>query len=344
MTTDAERASEPGESVLDWLLSPEQPAARYRTLRGLLDRPEDDLEVRAARREIPRSGWAQKLLDLQKPEGHWDSPDDLYRPKYSSTIWNFQTLAELGVTRDHPKFARTCELFLRQYARDDGGFDSPPLPGEEGRSSELCVTGNVTRALLLAGYGDDPRVRAGLAWLVRAQLADGGWHCWPQRAFGRGTLDGWEALNAFAAVDAEKRSPEIQESIRRGAEFYLRRGLFRQGRSTYRPWLRFHFPNHYYYDVLVGLNMLTALGYGNDSRLDPALSLLGSKRKPDGKWSIDRAHPDLGAGAGYRLPPSTRPLVVEPAGPPSRWVTGTALGIQRQVVKARASAGGRGSR
>ena len=326
---------DPGSPVLRWLLQSDQPASRYRALRDLLDRPDSEPEVRAARSAIPRTGWARTLLDRQRPAGHWRSPKDLYRPKYLSTIWNFQALAELGVTRDHPPFARTCELFLDQYARSDGGFDSPPYPGEEGRASELCVTGNVTRALLLAGYGSDSRVRGALEWLVRSQLPDGGWHCWPQIAFGRGTLDGWEALNAFAAVPPERRTRSMRGAIARGTEFYLRRGLMRQGPKEYRPWLRFHFPRHYYYDVLAGLDMLTALGEGADPRLDPALDLLDAKRNDDGTWPIDRAHPDLGAGAGYRLPRATRPLVLEKAGRPSRWITLTSLRVQRRVRSAR---------
>lgn len=327
---------DPGEPVLRWLLSPEQPASRYRVLRDLMGRSEDDRDVRASRREIPRKGWARALLARQKPAGHWESPDDLYRPKYLSTIWNFQVLAELGVTRDHPAFARTCELFLDQYARKGGGFDSPPANG--GRT-ELCVSGNVTRALLLAGYGDDQRVRAGLDWLVRTQLPDGGWHCFPQVSFGRGTLDCWEGLNAFAALPPERWSPAIRRSIERSAEFYLRHELLRQGRSSYAPWRRLHFPRHYYYDVLVGLDMLTALGFGGDLRLGRALAVLESKRRPDGTWVIDRSHPDLGPGAGYDPPPGVRPLVLERPGTPSRWVTGTALRIRQRAAVGRASDG-----
>jgi hypothetical protein len=316
-----------------WLTDPVQPAVRYRTLVDLLDRPANDPVVAAARERIPRVGWARDLFAKQKSGGHWESADNLYRPKYRSTIWNVQVLALLGVTRKDPRMAAACRLFLDQYAHGDGGFDNAPEP----EPSELCVTGNLTRTLLLAGYGGDRRVRSAVDWIVRNQLADGGWHCWPTQRFHRGTLDGWEGLSALAAIPPADRAPKVRRAIERGAEFYLRHRLLEQGRPPYRPWRRIHFPNHYYYDFLVGLDLLTSLGYGSDPRLDPAMALLESKRRSDGTWAIDRPHPDIGPAADYRVHPETRPLVLEPVGRPSRWVTLLAVRVRRRVADARAA-------
>ncbi len=44
--------------LLNWLLEPSQPAARYGTLTGLLDRGPRDAEVVEARNAIPKRGWA----------------------------------------------------------------------------------------------------------------------------------------------------------------------------------------------------------------------------------------------------------------------------------------------
>ncbi|MCI4361592.1 MAG: terpene cyclase/mutase family protein [Thermoplasmata archaeon] len=286
----------------------------------------------AARRAIPRGAWVRRILAKQSRGGHWESPEDLYRPKYQATIWNVQVLALLGVTRNEPRMAAACELFLDQFARADGGFDNAPEPDVP---SELCVTGNLTRTLLLAGYGDDRRVRAAVDWIVRTQLADGGWHCWPNRAFQRGTLDAWEGLSALATLPPARRSAEVQRAVARGAEFFLRHRLMEQGRTNYAPWRRFHFPNHYYYDALVGLDLVTGLGFGADARLDPALALLAHKRRSDGRWVIDRSNPDIGPGAGYTLRKMPTPMVVEPTGRPSEWLTLTALRVRRRVAAAR---------
>ncbi len=315
----------PRPTVLDWLLEPSQPAARYGTLTGLLDRGPQDAEVAEARRAIPKQGWAKTILETQRPEGQWESRKDLYRPKYTATIWRFIVLADLGLTAEDPRVRKTCELFLTDYARKDGGFDDV-----ESRRSELCLTGNLARTLARCGFADDPRVRSAFDWLVEHQMEDGGWHCFYQTAFGHGTLDAWEGLYAYSALPRAHWTPRIKRSAEAGAEFFLDRELFRQGRR-YVPWVRFHYPVHYYYDVLVGLDMLTALGYGGDRRLRAALDILRKKRGADGTWRLDKIHPDLGAGAGYRFHKKPKRFALETEGQPSKWITLTALRVLKRV-------------
>lgn len=315
----------PDSAVLDWLLESDQPAARYHTLVDLLDRSKGDAEVRAAYAAIPRRGWARDILARQHPGGYWEGRKDLYRPKYTATIWRLIVLSDLGLTAQDPRVRRTCELFLRDYARKDGGFDDV-----ESARSELCLTGNLTRTLARCGFGDDPKVRSGFDWLVEHQMEDGGWHCFYQNAFGRGTLDAWEGLYAYTALPRARWTPRIQRSVEAGAEFFLDRELLHQGRR-YVPWFRFHYPVHYYYDVLVGLDMLTALGYGGDRRLRPALDILEKKRRRDGTWALDKIHPDLGAGAGYRFRRKPKRFALETEGRPSKWITLTALRILKRV-------------
>src|SRR5439155_209312 len=155
---------------------------------------------------------------------------------------------------------------------------------------------------LLDRPADDPQVgrtqreigRKGWAAQIRGgqhpsgQWGDGGWHCFRSST---GTLDCWEALAAFAALPEKIRTPPILESIERGAEFYLDRRLFREGPVPYRPWFRLHYPVHYYYDILVGLDTLTSLGYGEDPRMRPALDRLEAMRNRDGSWNMDALHP-----------------------------------------------------
>jgi len=317
----------PKRRVLDWLLEPSQPAVRYRTLIDLLGCPQDSRQVRRAHANIARIGWAHEILKSQRPEGHWESRTNLYRPKYSATIWRLIVLSDLGLTKTEPRIRKPCEMFLNEYHRPDGGFDTPSSSWSR---SELCLTGNLARTLTLCGYGEDPRVLSAFDWLVKNQMDDGGWHCMYERAFGRGTLDCWEGLSAFAALPRRRWTRSIRRCIEKGAEFYLARKLFRQGRP-YRPWFRFHYPVHYYYDVLVGLDVITALGYATDKRLKPALQLLDRKRLPDGTWALDAVHPDLGIGAGYRVKKRPRRFALEKPGKPSKWITLTALRVLKRV-------------
>ncbi len=302
-----------------WLLDGADPSVRYRVLTELLGRPPRDPAVVRARKEIGKVGWAARMLQEQHPGGQWDTPGssgrELYRPKYIATNWKLLVLSDLGVSGADPRVAKALALFLRVMGGPKGGFG--------GKGSEVCFTGNAARMLGKFGRTDEPALRSSLDWLVRHQKKDGGWHCFRSRS---GTLDGWEALSAFAVLPLELRTPAIERSIAWGAEFYLDRGLLREGRAPYAPWLRLHFPAHYYYDYLVGLDFLTALGYGDDPRMRPALDRLEKRRNPDGSWDMDALHPDS-EDPDYRPPGPMYPMWFEAPGRPSRWITTTALRV-----------------
>ena len=59
----------------------------------------------------------------------------------------------------------------------------------------------------------------------------------------------------------------MKSAVEKGAEYFLERELHIQG-DRYEPWYRFHYPVHYYYDMLVGLDFMTALGYADDRRME----------------------------------------------------------------------------
>jgi len=316
-------------SLMAWLLDDEQPSVVYRVLKDVLGKKDSDEQASGALAAVPERGWAAELLAEQRPGGFWESEDDLYRPKYQATIWKLIVLADLGMTVRDERVRKSCELFLERYHREDGGFDTP---SSDWTRSEHCLTGNLTRTLIMCGYEDHPHVRSALDWLVENQMKDGGWHCFYEKAFGEGTLDCWEGLSAYAALPRQKWSRRVKRSAERGAEFYLARGLSKEGARRYLPWFRFHYPVHYYYDLLVGLDVISKLGFADDRRLRPALSLMKEKRRPDGRWVLDAVHPDLGWGAGYRMSRSkVRPLALEEVGKPSKWITLCALRVLERV-------------
>jgi hypothetical protein len=297
------------------------PSVRFRFWTEVEGRRPGDARVRAARRTIGRTGWAANLLSFQFPDGHWttrgNSARELYRPKYIVTNWNAIVLADLGMTRADPRIRRTAELILRRWSTRGGDLS--------GQSGEICVTGNAVRTLLRFGYLDHPAVERSVAWIVRTQKSDGGWHCFPSR---KGTLDGWEGLAALAEIPEDSRDAPVRRAIERGAEFYLDRHLMDEGPDEYPPWFRIHYPNHYYYDLLVGLRVLARLGYGSDPRLRPALRWLQGKRRADGTWALDADHPDLDPRhGGYDFPGPVFPLRLEAPGEPSRWATVEALSV-----------------
>ena len=316
-------------AVLSWLLEPSEPSMRFLALTQLLGRPEQDPEVRESRRDIPRTGWAAEVLSGRDPAGWWEGPESLYEPKYRSTHWRLLVLSDLGLTRSHPGIRRSCEVWMDRFPLTGGG-----VGGNSKGHGHHCVVGNMVRALVQFGYGADPRLRTSLEWLVETADPKGGWSC-----FGRGrNLDSWEGLSAFAAYPRDLWTPAMTMTVDRAAEFFLDRELHRQG-EDYAPWYRFHYPVHYYYDLLVGLEVLSALGRGQDPRLAFAWDLLERKRRPDGRWVLDAVHPDVEGRLQewFRSHPSRRPtpLALEPVGQPSKMITFRALRALKRAGRLR---------
>jgi len=314
----------------EWLAGRDSdPSVRARFWTEVDGQDPSDPRVRAAVRAMGSVGWAAALLAQQWPDGHWVTPGtsaaELYRPKFTVTNWQAIVLADLGMTRTDPRIRRTAELLIARWSGKGGDLS--------GRSGEICVTGNAVRTLIRLGYLDHPVVQRSIEWIVDAQKRDGGWHCFPSRT---GTLDGWEGLAALAEIPADGRDASVRRSIERGAEFYLERRLMREGKVRYPPWFRIHYPNHYFYDLLVGLRILTRLGYGNDPRLAPALRWLRNRRRRDGTWALDAVNPDLdsklvGHQFGEIVYPNDSaivyPMLLEPLHEPSRWATVEALSV-----------------
>ncbi len=301
------------------MLEEDQPSIRYLTLTELLDKPRNDPDVKSAAAKLAKVGWAAEILNREDPRGWWVTERSLYRPKYLATNWMLLTLSDLGVTRADARIHTACELWIERFAKPDGGFGV-----DRSKKSELCLVGNTARALVKFGYEDHPKVRSVLRWLAREQKENGGWHCWSLNPI-NGTIDPWEGMSAFAAYPKQKWTRSIKRAVERGAEFYLSRELHKQGQHS-EPWYRFHFPEHYYYDLLVGLDFLTALGYGSDKRMSYAVNLLKQKRRPDGKWNLDAVHPD---GPHYTRPPT--PFSLEQVGEPSKMITLKALRVLRRI-------------
>ena len=130
----------------------------------------------------------------------------------------------------------------------------------------------------------------------------------------------------------------MKGAVEKGAEFYLKKSMDQQG-ARYEPWYRFHYPVHYFYDILVGLDFMTTLGYGGDKRLAHAIELMNAKKvtAPGGgdAWNLDSVHPDVEGGTAewYVKHPNQAPtpFALEKAGRPSKMMTLRALTVLKRV-------------
>ncbi|OGS51391.1 MAG: hypothetical protein A3K65_00355 [Euryarchaeota archaeon RBG_16_68_12] len=328
------------DPLLAWLLEPSQPAMRYLTSRDLVRPRPSERALARLRAAIPGAGWASRILDRQKEKTWWATKKTCYGPKFQSTIWQLQVLADLGMSRRDERIANAIELWFHLHMAKDGGY-SPwsrreateyarihfRHPGTFLKRGHLCTTGNMVRSLIRLGYLDDERVRSAIRWLVDEQYPSGGWDCFGRR---NATMDAWEAMSGLAEVPPSRRSPDVRRALEAGAEFFLRRRLLHEG-PRFERWYWLRYPWHYHYDVLVGLDFTTALGHGKDPRMREALDHLESKRLPDGRWKLDHTNGNL---------------VIESRGRPSKMVTFLALRALKRAGRptSRVSPSGAGTR
>jgi len=286
------------EKSIKWLLTQENPGISYLTLRDIQSATENDPETRSYRDRISSFGPVRALLDEQHSEGHWGEPDDCYWPKWTATVWPLILLAEMGMPGEHPRIRRACEYFLKTMTGQDRSWPPQKYPDGDltGYRSvwEPCVTGNMARTLVEFGYGDDPRIREMFEWLVKYQLPDGGWNCevgeWGKDVCHSSFMSTVEPLWAFSSLEPGMWPKGGREAVARACEFLLMHRLYKSdhtGRVINEEWTHLHFPMFYFYDILHGLRVVTALGFGQDERTSDSLQLLLGKRSRDETWPLE---------------------------------------------------------
>ncbi len=289
---------------LDWLLEKDKknPSVRYFALRDLLDLPESDMQVRAARAAVMRSGPVPIILDAQEINGFWVKEGSGYSPKYRATVWSLLILAELGADPDEARVRKGCEYHLDHSLAKNGAFSVYRKPVPSGAFH--CLNGNMIFALQRLGYGEDPRVQAARDWLVHTivgqkPMTDNasaesapGFACRinEERPCAWGAN---KAIRALLNIPRETRSSLVKRALEVGAEFLLSRDPvvadYPYTKRVSSTWLKLGFPLSYWSDILETTSNLVELGYGEDLRLTTALEWIVSKQDEDGRWKLENS-------------------------------------------------------
>ncbi|WP_424358823.1 nitrogen fixation protein NifH [Methanocella sp. MCL-LM] len=328
--------------TIEWLLELSEPSVRYFTLRDLLDRPEDDPEVRAAKADIMVRGPAVSILSKQQPDGGFTTPEMVeaygyevaktgYQPKKNS-IWQLLTLAQLGVDREDARVKRLCEHVLANNYHPDRkviginlvrkeGLEFAPLP---------CFTANMIWSLSTLGYHDDYRVQDSIQWLLQHQrFDDGDFRApdeWPyrgkkDRCYGRHTCFSsvTRSLKAMTTIPEARRTGEVDAFVEKAVDFVLMHRLYRRNHSDWEPirpeFKMFTFPVLHYDDVIEIVDTLQSLGVRHEA-VDEGLQYILNRQKPDGRWKLD-----------YTLNRSSTYASFGTRGKESKWITLRALKV-----------------
>lgn len=278
-------------------------------MRDLTDAPPAMLAAERAR--VPREGVGAKILASQGSDGAWHRDD---APDWLPTLFTMQLLRATGVDPADPRVEEAIERLQSGFRWDESFGAKPFFDGEV----EPCINGG---ALALGAYFGHPSESLERR-LLGEQLEDGGWNCdapKSTRSSFHTTICVLEGLLEYERAVAS--SPEIALARRRAEEYLLERRLFRRrstGDVAHASFLTFGFPPRYEYDVLRALDYFRASGARPDSRMDDAVSLVRKRQQADGRWRLDRTHPEAIAF----------PLD-ESVDEPSRWNTLRALRVLR---------------
>jgi hypothetical protein len=280
-----------------------------------------------------RTGPIQKILAKQDPGGFWGTEEEFYvNSKYKGTVWNVILLAHLGADGGDVRIRSAAEFVLKWSQHESGGFGyHGSADGGTAGSLLPCLHGNMVWSMLRFGMKDDERVRAGIDWIAKHQRFDDndgpaprGWpytrkDCWGKHTCHMGVV---KDLKTIAAVPGEERSAALNKIASAGAEHLLAHHLYKKSHdpdTVAKPrWTQLGFPLFWDTDALEMLEVLTDLGH-RDDRMEDAIELVRSKRRPDGKWRNERSY------AGRLL------TTLERQGAPSQWVTLKAITVLKKL-------------
>jgi len=299
-------------AVIEWLLEPENPSARYHTLVELMDKPRENEEVQESKKQIFESDPVKALLGKMHPEGYWlqKNPrtnktrgDGVEYGAYGTTHYCLSYLAELGVDRTNPLVSKAAERYL-SLQRDNGDF----------YRNFSCLLGYNIRTFIMLGYRDDERVNRSIKLLLNTDRPDGGYLCDPHegkyktrpvKSCIRGSL---KALLAFSYL------PEYwkHERVKKLTDYFLRRdGIYKTpnlNELVNQDMERTSFPITWRANIFEILLSLSKMGYGNDKRLEKAWRYMDEKRDKKGRYFLDWT-------------PKQSPWKVGKRNEPNKWIT-----------------------
>jgi hypothetical protein len=299
-------------SFIEWLLAGD-PVIRWQVMRDLLDEPPKTWE--AERRRTVDGGWVAEMLERQAPDGSWP------KGRWTDSVWALLLLMACGLPENHPSARASVEQLLGRFMplgeEVDGGFLLKRV--------DLCHLGFW---LGLGAYflrGDARLAPLGEA-VLRAQFDDGGWNCHmrnrpsTRHSSFHTTFNVLEGLR-IAAERGAVAEDVFREAEARAVEFMLAHRLYRSDRTGDVIADRFThltYPWHWHYRVLRGLDYLRLTPAIDDERLEDPIQLLRDRRKPNGRWPLQK-----------RIP-GTLLVEMEKPGTESRWNTLRALRILRR--------------
>jgi hypothetical protein len=212
------------------------------------------------------------------------------------------------MTGQNFEIATAADYVLTTFMTPEGDFRLV----RDGPVVHHWVPGLLLWSLRRLGYGDDERVLLASERMTAVALAGD----WVGRD-GEGQPRPWSGLRtlwAMSEIPPPSRSSQVEAAVGQGANAFMQHALMVPSADA----LQIGFPNYDPQDLLYGLRVLTALGYGTDPRVRSALERVIDKQLDGGRWPLERSFQDDGLDWGQ-------------LGDGNRWVTLNVLRVLKRV-------------
>ena len=289
------------------LLSHPSPCFRHLVLTKLLERGDDDLEVRETAELRDEDPLLLELADLQEQNGSWSTLSKMLPPKghrMVTTSVALSLLGMLGFGPEHPVVDKgAAYIFDRQ--RKDGSWPIPRGVKDAGtdRYTIMSIQTSIPlQGLSAAGYAEDPRSISAYRWLLEQRLQDG---AWPTGLAGKvyGYVAGYRRMshsrwgcriNTTSALICFSRHPEMRssEEARKALDLLLGRETREirefgheisrlMGAVSTGGFLTFH----RHFDIVLILNLCAGIGaHIDDPRVESLVKFIKDRQNPHGLW------------------------------------------------------------
>ena len=328
--------------VANWLLQSDEPWTHYRTLVDLLDRPEGDAEVQAARAEMLAHPQVQQMT---AEAATWPGYALKRHNDAGHPIYKFSTLADFGVRADDPGISDAIDAVLAHQSPEGAFQITMNIPESRGGTGEdtwmwmLCDAPTLAYALLAMGLGDDElrpelaegRVQRAVDHLV-GLIDDNGWRCKAAtsetgkvfRGPGR-KADPCPIANVYA-LKALSQVPELLDSpaTRTGVEMLLWHWENQSGRKIYlfgigTTFRRLKYP-FVWYDILHVVDVLSRFPFVHpDPRFQEMVETITNQADEQGRYTAGSMYK---AWKGWSFADKKNP---------SPWLTFLVLRVQRRM-------------
>jgi hypothetical protein len=280
--------------TIDWLLQGE-PWVEYRTRLDLLEQPESDPQVRAARKAMLAD---PKVRSLLSELADWPGTVLNSHRSASQPFHKLSFLADLGLNVNDPPVKRIVQKVMKHQSKQ-GPFQLPmntPVhfggSGQDEWAWALCDAPVIVSSLIQLGMSDDPRVQTAVEYLD-GLIRENGWPCAVSPELGKFRGPGRkEDPCPYATLVMLKvlAHSQMGKSAKVGVETLL--SLWEQSREKH-PYMFFMGTDFrklkaplFWYDILHVLDVLSHFeGARKDQRFQEMLEVVESKANPDGKFT-----------------------------------------------------------